>query len=123
MSSFNFIQDLLIENSKLRTENIKILEEFENLKVILTKIQNDISEIKNQPRVVERLVSIPTNPNLPIQNKDYPSENRPSLFIPTPDMDSLKDSISKVSKKKRKVNLADAVNKLKDMETSSEQNK
>ncbi len=123
MSSFNFMQDLLIENSKLRLENTKILQEFENIKKILDQIQHSIDIINNTPKVVERCVIASSSSPLPTQTQDFATENRPSLFIPTPDMDGLKDSISKVSKKKRKVNFDDAVSKLKDMENNPEQNK
>ena len=123
MSSFNFIQDLLIENSKLRLENNKMVQEFDTIKSMLTKIQQDISDIKNSPKIVERVITTQDNISLPIQNNNFASENRPSLFIPTPDMDGLKDSISKVSKKKKKVNFTDAVNRLKDIEDKPEQNK
>lgn len=121
MSSFNYIQDLLIENSKLRTENTSLLTENSKIRSVLEDILLAVNEIKSELKNAKPVTIVSSgnsqvNTDLPTQTKDFSNQKNRSMFIPTPDPDSLKDGISKeIRKRKRKIDFDNAVDKLADI--------
>lgn len=115
------MQDLILENSRLRSENQKLSNTVLEIKDILKEISVEIKEIKHELKTNKPVVSIPSI-NFPInvdsnmQKKDFSEQKNQSMFIPTPDPDSLKDGISKqIRSKKLNKDLLMAAAKLRDV--------
>lgn len=109
---------VLEENVRLRQEK-ELLEKKLNALLVLvddkmSQMVSALNDIKNKETVINQIVSSEKQEIKKIR------EERTSIFIPTPEPNNLKSSISDIQKKSRKTDLAGSVKELSKLQDNPE---